>query len=114
MLCILSHRHHLASAHARWLWVLIFLMSFNQCDRDTVLDHGRSVTDHPPSPTFLWEIREQPSNKHINGKPNSFLYQEVFSVKMKVQSNYLPVGLKRNMEISSEDRFCTEIQFQDL
>jgi len=37
---------------------------------------------------------------HSNGKPNSFLHQKVFSVTKKVQSYYLLVGLKRNMEIT--------------
>ena len=61
-----------------------FLLSSKHCDHDTVLDDGRSVTDHLPSPTFLWEMHEQPRNKQINVKPNSFLHQKVFSLTMKV------------------------------
>jgi len=80
--------------------LLFFLLSSKHSDQDTVINDGRSVTDHLPSPTFLWEIHKQLRNKQINGKPNSFLHQKVFSVTMKVQFYHLLVGLKRTMEIS--------------
>jgi hypothetical protein len=95
--------------HVGCVFSFFFWLSSKHCDHDTVLDDGRSVTDHLPSPTFLWEIHEQPRNKQISGKPNSFLNQKVFSVTMKVQS-YLLVGLKRTMEISG--RIASMLRFK--